>query len=280
MSRRSWFAIGLVIVSCLLVDDAFAYRRHYSTGAARQRSINAIRSQVTQFESIAADADKVVADNQTKVEIANSRLSNDREAIASARGDGKKASSAMADAEAEMYEQQGADSDVVKAKEQYESARASLQSERERVLKSPEYLAEAAKIAREPERASELPKIQTKYLSADADYQRAYTLWEVARKRFNGEKTEALSHDERWLSASEDKKKSLLAEAKALNDGKSGGLQKLPPKQAMRQAQQVADQARGMATAGRAMLGALGSSMPASKQRTNLPDSPTKSAGK
>ncbi len=237
---------------------AQARHHHYSSGAARARSISAIRGQVAQFDAIARQADAVVAANKVKVDAANTRLSSDRQAIADAHSDGKKATSDMASAERDILDAAGTDSEIVISKDKYESMRATMQTEQNRVLKSPEYLAEIAKLDGAPDRAAKMPKIREKYLSADDDYQHALTMYEVARKQFSGKRMEALTHDEHWLAASSEARAALLAESKALNDGKSGGLQKLPAAVAMHQAQRVAQQARAYAAQGRGMLGAMG----------------------
>jgi chromosome segregation ATPase len=280
MARRSVFVGAALLITLSVATVAEARRHHYSSGAARNRSINSIRSQVAQFEAIAKQAEGVVAANKAKVDSANSRLSGDREAISTAHSEGKQATKDMASAEHDLLDAAGSESEIGMSKEKYEATRADMQREQNRVLHSPEYLAEAAKTEGTADRAAALPKIREKYLSTDADYQHALTMYEVARKQFNGKRMDALTHDEHWLAAAEDAKKALLAEGKALNDGKSGGLQKLPAAVAMHQAQKLAQQARAYAAQGRSMLGAMGAGGPAVPKQPAPTTEPTlKSSG-
>lgn len=260
--RRYWLVFVVSFLAIAVVADsaqAYRYRRgYYSRGAGRYRSINSIRMQVAAFEAIARQADAVVAQNKGVVDSANARISEDREAMTTASASGKQADKDMAAAEEEMWKSADSDSDKAKIKEKYEEARALLQAEQTRVLNSPEYLAEIAKTKGKPEHVEFLPKVRAKYLDADEGYQRALSVWEAAHKAYSGEREESLFHDEHWLLASEDKRKSLAAAAKALNDSKAGGLKRLPAAVNMHQAQLISQQAHTYAAMGRAMLGAMG----------------------
>ncbi len=261
----AWIGLGPAL--------AFAYRHHrgYSGGNMRGRAIASIRMQVAAFDAIANRADEVAAENKVVVDAANSRISGDREAIDASHGDQRQANKDMAAAEAEMLDSAGGDSGLVKDKKRYEQARAALQSAESRVLHSPEYLAEIGKTEGDPEHADVVPKIRAKFLDEDEGYQHALTMWEIAHKAYSGERLDALTHDEHWLAASEEKRKALLAEAKALNDAKSGGLQKLPAAVNMHEAQRIAQQVRTYAAMGRSMLGSMGASMPAARRATPTP---------
>jgi chromosome segregation ATPase len=259
-------ALGSLAIFVASAADAFAYRgRHhygYSTGAARARAIASIRGQVAQFDAIARQADAAAAAAQAKVGAANSRISTARETIASSEKEAHQASKDMASAEAELLEAAGPDSEIVQAKEGYDKARAEVQTQEHRVLNSPEYLAKLAKTEGTDEHARVVPQLRAEALENDENYQHAKNMVEVAKHKYMALRNDAVTHDTNWLSASEEKKKALLDQSAALNEGLKGGFQKLPAAQALHSAQRLSRQAKTYASSGRALLGQMGASAP------------------
>lgn len=230
----------------------------YGSNYRRQMMINAIAGQVNYARAVLADAEARAAVAQGQVNAANQRISSARESLTSAEADEKRAHEALVEAEAAMISAAGEDSDIAKAKKALDELRQSLQYEEHRVLNSAEYLARIAKSEGTPEHATIVPKVRAEMLGSDTQYQAMRVKYEAAKHEFSHLRTEAVNKDQTWLGHSSEIKQAWTSEVAATNQGIAGGMQKLPAKQTLHEAQRTAAAARAYVAQGEMILRSLG----------------------
>lgn len=260
LALRLFLALVAILVGTSEASARYYHRGRggYGNGYRRQMMIGAISAQVNYARAVLADAEARAAVAQGKVDSANQRISGARDSLSSAEADEKRAHEALVEAEAAMISAAGEDSDIGKAKKALDELRQSLQYEEHRVLNSAEYHARVAKSEGTPEHASIVPKVRAEMLGADTQYQGVLAKYENAKHEFNHLRTEAVNKDQTWLSHSSEIKQAWTSEVAATNQGIAGGMQKLPAKQTLHEAQRTAAAARAYVAQGEMILRALG----------------------
>jgi hypothetical protein len=84
--------------------------------------------------------------------------------------------------------------------------------------------------------------------------------------------------DQTWLSHSSEIKQAWTSERTALNEGIAGGMQKLPAKQTLHEAQRTAADARAFVAQGEMILRALGGRTGGGRTTPTTPTMPTPSS--
>lgn len=249
-----------VIALCATEATARYYHRRGGGGSGyrRQMMINAVAAQVNYARAVLNDAEARAAVAQGKVDSANQRISSARDSLSSAEAEERKAHEALVEAEAALISTAGEDSEIGQAKKKLDELRQALQYEERRVLNSAAYQAKLAPSAGTPEHAALVPKVRAEMLGDDTQYQQVLAKYETAKREFSRLRTEAVNKDQTWLSHSADIKQAWTSEVAATNQGIAGGMQKLPAKQTLHEAQRTAAMARAYVAQGEMILRALG----------------------
>ncbi len=193
---------------------------------------------------VLAEATVVINENSTAVATSNERIEGARKSIGDARAALHDSAKSQRTIEAEILTAQGDDSPCSKAHIEFNESQQALNEERDRVLSSEEYLKKKADLAKEDGSAAKIAKLRHDSLEDDDHYQAASDRFKAATLVYNRIKSELFKANPEWVKASQESRDARVEENKNTAEATRGAMKRMPAARNLREATEIAAEAR------------------------------------
>jgi len=141
-------------------------------------------------------------------------------------------------------------------------AKEAMNESKERVLSSDAYLKKKAELAKESDSGPKIAKMRDTFLEQDDEYMSAMDKHKAAAIVFKRVKENLFKSNADWVAASKAAHDAHSDEIKANSEASRGAMKKMPAMRNLREAQEVADEARANIAAAETVLKSLNAPIP------------------